>query len=110
MAIILIGKRELVALVSLSFLCIVSVVWLFLTVPMVCLQFVIVIFSDHIHLLYFEKKLQEKYQKVKIKQRPGTKSLVIVGRFLIDAKLFVLTPPIFTKNCHKICPHILPMC
>ena len=27
------------------------VVWLFLTVPGVCLQFVIVVFSDHTHLL-----------------------------------------------------------
>ena len=40
-AIILIGKRELVALLSLSSWCLVFVVWLFLAVPWVCLQFVI---------------------------------------------------------------------
>ena len=28
------------------------VVWLFLAVPWVCLQFVIVVFPDHSHLLY----------------------------------------------------------
>ena len=48
-AIILIGKRELVALLSLSSWCLVIVVWLFLAVPRVFLQFVIVIFPDHTH-------------------------------------------------------------
>ena len=51
-AIILMGKRELVALLSLSSWCLVIVVWLFLTVPWVCLHFVIVVFSDHTHLLF----------------------------------------------------------
>ena len=36
--IILMGKRELVALLSLSSWCLVIVVWLFLAVPWVCLQ------------------------------------------------------------------------
>ena len=48
-AIILMGKRELVALLSLSTWCLVIVVWLFLAVPWVCLQFVIVVFADHTH-------------------------------------------------------------
>ena len=51
-AIILMGKRELVALLSLSPWCLVIVVWLFLAVPWVCLQFVIVLFPDHTHLLF----------------------------------------------------------
>ena len=51
-AIILMGKRELVALLSLSSWCLVIVVWLFLTVPLVCLQFMIVVFPDHTHLLF----------------------------------------------------------
>ena len=42
-------KRELVALLSLSSWCLVMVVWLFLALPWVCLRFVIVVFSDHIH-------------------------------------------------------------
>ena len=48
-AIILMGKGELVALFSLSSWCLVIVVWLFLAVPLVCLQFVIVVFPDHTH-------------------------------------------------------------
>ena len=43
-AIILMGKRDLVALLNLSSWCLVIVVWLFLAVPCVCLQFVIVVF------------------------------------------------------------------
>ena len=39
------GKRELAALLSLSSWCLVIVVWLFLSVPWVCLQFVIVILT-----------------------------------------------------------------
>ena len=52
------GKRELVALLSLSFWCLAIVVRLFLAVPRVYLQFVIVVFPDHTHLLQiFMKKL-----------------------------------------------------
>ena len=51
-AIILIGKRMLVALLCLSPWCLVIVVWLFLPVPWVCLQFVIVVLPDHTHLLF----------------------------------------------------------
>ena len=49
--IILIEKREPVALLSLSSWCLVFV-WLFLAVPWVCLLFVIVVFPDHTHLLF----------------------------------------------------------
>ena len=52
-AIILVWKRELVALLCLSW-CLVIVVWLFLTVPRVRLQFVIMVFNDHTHLLFFK--------------------------------------------------------
>ena len=51
-AIILMGKRELVALINLSFWCLVMVEWLFLAVPRGCLWFVIVVFPDHTHLLF----------------------------------------------------------
>ena len=50
-AIILKVKRKLVALLSLSSLRLLIDVWLFLMVPYVCLQFVIVVFPDHTHLL-----------------------------------------------------------
>ena len=51
-AIILMGKRELVVLPGLSSWCLVIVAWFFLAVPWVCLQFVIVVFPDHTHLLF----------------------------------------------------------
>ena len=54
-AIILMGKRELIALLDLSSWCLVMVERLFLTVPRGGLQFVIVVFPDHTHLLFFEK-------------------------------------------------------
>ena len=52
-AINLMGKRELVALLNLSSWCLVMVEWLFLVVPWGCLRFVIVVFPDHTHLLFF---------------------------------------------------------
>ena len=54
-AIILMGKRELVALLSLSCSCLVMVVWHFLAVPWVCLQFVTVVFPGHTRLLFLEQ-------------------------------------------------------
>ena len=51
-AIILMGKREHVALLNLSSWCLVMVERLFLAVPRGCLQFVIVVFLDHTHLLF----------------------------------------------------------
>ena len=51
-AIILMGKRELVALLNLSSWCLMMVEWLFLAVPWRSLRFVIVVFPDHAHLLF----------------------------------------------------------
>ena len=51
-AIILMGKRELVALLILSSWCLVMVERLFLAVLWGCLCFVIVVFPDHTHLLF----------------------------------------------------------
>ena len=47
-------KRELVALLSLSFRCLVTgnVLWIFLTVLWICMQFVIVLFPDLTHLRF----------------------------------------------------------
>ena len=52
-AIILMGKSELVALLILSSWYLVMVEQLFLAVPQGCLPFVIVVFPDHTHLLFF---------------------------------------------------------
>ena len=51
-AIILMGKRELVNLLGSFSWCLVIVVWLFLAVPWVCLPFVIVECPDHTNLLF----------------------------------------------------------
>ena len=51
-AIIFMGKRELIALLNLSSWCLVTVERLFLAVPQGCLQFVIMVFPDHTHLLF----------------------------------------------------------
>ena len=51
-AIILMVKRELIALLNLSSWCLMMVERLFLAVPRGCLQFVIVVFPDHTHLLF----------------------------------------------------------
>ena len=51
-AIILMGKRELAALL-LSSWCLVIVEWLFLAVPWGCLRFVIVVLPDHTLFIYF---------------------------------------------------------
>ena len=53
-AIILMGKRELVALVNMSSWCLMMVERLFLVVPWGCLRFVIVVFLDHTHLLFLQ--------------------------------------------------------
>ena len=52
-AIILMGKRELVALLNLSSWCLMMVEQLFLAVPRGCLQFVTAVFPDRTHLLFF---------------------------------------------------------
>ena len=63
-AIILMRKRELVALLNLSSWCPVMVEWLFLAVLWGCLRFVIVFFSDHTHLLFFYVKLNSLKFKI----------------------------------------------
>ena len=57
-AIILMGKRELVALLNLSPWCLVMVERLFLAVPRGCLRFVIVVFPDHTHLIFLNRSFQ----------------------------------------------------
>ena len=51
-AIIMMGKRKLFGLLSLTSCCILMVVWLLLVVPWVCLLFAIVVFPNHTHLLF----------------------------------------------------------
>ena len=53
---VLMGKRELVALLNLSSWCLVMIEWLFLAVSWGCLRFVTVVFPDHTHLLFLQSK------------------------------------------------------
>ena len=69
-AIILMGKRELVALLNLSSWCLVMVERLFLAVPQGCLQFVIVVFPDHTHLLFLKNDMMfDKHISHRINQK-----------------------------------------
>ena len=65
-AIILMVRRELVALLSLSSWCLMVVVWLFLAVPWVCLQFVIVEIPDHTYYfsLYYLSPLFKSFSMI----------------------------------------------
>ena len=64
-AIILMGKRKLVALLNLSSRRLEMVEWLFLAVPWGCLRFVIVVFPNHTHLLFLKPSRQKRQVKVK---------------------------------------------
>ena len=61
-AVVLMGKSELDALLGLSRWCLVMFEWLFLMVPYGCLQFVIVVFPDHTHLLFLFSTLAQTLQ------------------------------------------------
>ena len=75
-AIISMGMRELVALLCLSSWCLVIVVWLFLTMSRVCLQFLIVLFPDHTHLLVLKTNKRQCFRV--LKQKPYCKRLAEV--------------------------------
>ena len=61
------GKRELIALLNLFSWCLVVVERLFLDVPRGCLQFVIVVFPDRTHLLFFNKtKVRTGFSRTRV--------------------------------------------
>ena len=82
-AIILMGKRELVALLNLSSWCLVMVEPLFLVVPWGCLRFVIVEFPDHTHLLFFTCNVNKVYMIL----------LISIYVFLLSMGLFPQLSP-----------------
>ena len=41
--------------------CLVMVEWLFYAVPWICMRFVIVVFLDHTHLLFFESEFDQNF-------------------------------------------------
>ena len=82
-AIILMGKRELVALLNLSSWCLMMVERLFLAVPRGCLRFVIVVFPDHTHLLFL--KLSIVYFKM-VFFSPSTSYGVYISKLIQFAR------------------------
>ena len=95
--IILMGKRELIALLNLSSWCLVMVERLFLAVPQGCLQFVIVVFPDHTHLLFLYLSCTKDFPKpdfycdlvYKLKKFVGsnnfsTQSILIISHYKKD--------------------------
>ena len=80
----------MVALLNLSSWCLVMVKWLLLAVPWGCLRFVIVVFPDHTHLLFFMHTIINTYY-VRIvlimpnKTRPHTQDYLSIK---LQANLF----------------------
>ena len=85
-AIILMGKRELIALLNLSSWCLVMVERLFLSAPRGCLQFVIVVFPDHTHLLFWNILKKIRYLTIRFK--------VELHHVLFNIPALCITPPI----------------
>ena len=69
-AIILMGKKKLVALLNLSSWCLMMVERLFLEVPPGCIWFVIVVFPDHTYLLFLMSQYLCLYCVVTVKSVP----------------------------------------
>ena len=99
-AIILMGKRELVALLNLSSWCLVMVEQLFLAVPGGCLQFVIVVFPDHTH--YYLCDLQRS------KLISNCRSAVEWGYPYSKFSFGDVNRPIYVRK--RITDHVLQIC
>ena len=92
------GKRELIALLNLSSWCLVMVERLFLAVPRGCLQFVIVVFPDHTHLLFLRwENLSSGFVNNKGADQPAHLVNIFVNRSLecIISKLATSKSSIF---------------
>ena len=77
-AIILMGKRELIALLKLSSWSLVMVERLFPAAPWGCLQFVIVVFPDHTHLLFLKKRNRHIRPNLRFFETVFFKNLILV--------------------------------
>ena len=83
-AIILMGKRELIALLNLSSWCLVMVERLFLAVPQCCLQFVIVVFPEYTHLLFLHLSISTDIVSTKIYDKRDDFDFEIVNFPFLD--------------------------
>ena len=103
-AIILKEKRKLVALLLLSYRCIVTinVLWLFLTVPWVGLQCVIVVFPDHTHLLLDRSKFRRSVITVDLSMTCTPTVLLAIKCLVIDfSSLGSSTPLLGSSSINK---------
>ena len=87
-AVILTGKRELVALLNLSSWCLVVVERLFLAVPWGCLRFVIVVFPDHTHSLFWISHMLVHVQRVKLSSQMTKYCLDLFFSFIESIRHF----------------------
>ena len=92
-AIILMRKRELFFLLNLSALCLVMVERLFLTVPLGCLRFVIVVFPDHTHLLFLNLKI--------LKMSPALFAFTYIWKVL-RTRLIILPMLLYAKTLRTV--------
>ena len=92
-AIILMGKRELVALLDLSSWFLVMVERLFLAVPWGCLRFVIVVFPDHTHLLFWKIQKIITNLSLPIAHREDILDSILSNKEQAN--------PTMTYNCHR---------
>ena len=110
-AIILMGKRELIALLNLSSSCLVMVERLFLAVPRGCLQFVIVVFPDHTHLLFLRLLIQVYLARLRERMsKPCLVNLISKNTHLVFSlhcnfmsmplKMLVIIPGTFSTDFH----------
>ena len=103
-SIILMGKRELIALLNLSSWCLVMVEQLFLAVPWGCLQFLIVVFILAYYFQHLSGLISILYLQICISTfiwfniyplNPGIQFRLPCtppGQFFMGAKLFIGTP------------------
>ena len=103
-AIILMGKRGLVALLNLSSWCLVMVERLFLMVPQGCLQFVIVVFPDHTHLLFLYTRGNSGY--FWYGRRPSSDCKNLHLRVSVDTPINSLWTSFKTKSLSSISKHV----
>ena len=119
-AIILMGKRELIALLNLSSWCLVMVERLFLAVPRGSLQFLIVVFPDHTHLLFLLlMRNNDPYQNnlnTGAWHKTIQSNLILWINFAPIVMFYVVNfsqfwPGAFSQNCWiKLCEHKLAIC
>ena len=94
-AIILMGKRELVALLNLSSWCLVMVERLFLAVPRGFMQFVIVVFPVHTHLLFY-MRLSRKYSVMLKTQHRAPWSIIFNHSGMFPGVYLVISRAIYS--------------